>query len=259
MSSYKKHKLLQKGFSLVELSISLVIVGLLIAAVVAGSDMIKTAKLRGVVTEVQKYKVAIDSFTEAYSGLPGDITNAIDYFGDAGDCGNAVRADAPGTCNGNGDGMLSGVSAGDDTEPYTLWDQLSLAKMISGHYTGGGNSADIGVNCPRSVNFDDSGFSLRYYGSRWTYTDDLGRDFSGNYIMFGKPDGNRNDVIDESLTADDAFYLDSKMDDGKPAYGGVQSGNGGCTTGAGTAREYNFTAEGPVCTTIFNIGVGSDI
>ncbi|MDA0782212.1 MAG: prepilin-type N-terminal cleavage/methylation domain-containing protein [Rickettsiales bacterium] len=255
-----------RGFTLIELSIVLVIMGILVAVVIGGSDMLQTAKLRGVLTEVQKYKVAIDSFKETYNALPGDMTNAVDYFGDAGDCGNANRVDNPGTCNGNGDGRLSGSTAGDNTEPFTSWDQLALAKMISGHYSGGGTEAVIGVNCPRSGDYEGAGFSMRYYAAMTSwgvggYEDALGRKFEGNFIMFGKTHGSRNDLNTSVVNPEDAYYIDSKMDDGTPDFGFVMAGNGSsnvgnCATGAAPDIVYNITNEGVSCNLIFHIGAG---
>jgi prepilin-type N-terminal cleavage/methylation domain-containing protein len=61
------------AFSLVELSIVLIIIGLLVAGVVGGSSLIKSSALRTVMSEARNYSVITNSFFVAYDELPGDI------------------------------------------------------------------------------------------------------------------------------------------------------------------------------------------
>jgi len=64
------------GFSLLELSIVLVIIGLIAGGIVAGSSMIRAAELRAVLTELTQYQTATNTFRDKYLGLPGDLRNA---------------------------------------------------------------------------------------------------------------------------------------------------------------------------------------
>ncbi len=64
------------AFSLVELSIVLIIIGLLIAGVVGGSSLIKSAALRSVMSEARNYGIVTNSFFVSYDALPGDIVGA---------------------------------------------------------------------------------------------------------------------------------------------------------------------------------------
>lgn len=146
------------GFSLVELSIVLVILGLLTGGILAGQSLIRAAELRAIPTEYQRYDAARYSFRDKYMGLPGDISNATRFWGD----NNAACADAaipngtPGTCNGNADGILTAPLAASATgERFQFWTQLALAGLIEGTYTGlaGGSSNHHvvpGTNTPLS-------------------------------------------------------------------------------------------------------------
>ena len=84
MKTYSK----KSAFSLIELSIVLIIIGLLIAGITGGASLIKSATLRAVMTEARNYNTAVNSFYVAYNAYPGDYTVnfasgvATGYIGD---------------------------------------------------------------------------------------------------------------------------------------------------------------------------------
>ena len=103
----------RSGFTLLELSIVLVIIGLLAGGILVGRDLIHAAELRSVVSDVDKFTAAANTFRLKYNCIPGDCTNATDYWGtDPGGCpdtpGNSVPKTA--TCNGTGNGRLADSS-----------------------------------------------------------------------------------------------------------------------------------------------------
>jgi prepilin-type N-terminal cleavage/methylation domain-containing protein len=69
-SNYNNYN--NNAFSLIELSIVLIIMGLLVAGVTGGASLIKSAQLRSVITEYQTYKVAYNTYYGMYSKVPGD-------------------------------------------------------------------------------------------------------------------------------------------------------------------------------------------
>jgi prepilin-type N-terminal cleavage/methylation domain-containing protein len=77
-----------RAFSLVELSIVLVILGLLVGGVLSGQSLIHAAELRAVTTEYQKYMTAVRSFKDKYFASPGDMNNATSLWGVAAGTGN---------------------------------------------------------------------------------------------------------------------------------------------------------------------------
>ena len=64
-----------KAFSLIELSIVLIIIGLLVAGITGGQSLIESAKMRNYLTEMKQYKVAINAFIINKGRLPGDLNN----------------------------------------------------------------------------------------------------------------------------------------------------------------------------------------
>jgi prepilin-type N-terminal cleavage/methylation domain-containing protein len=240
----------QKGFTLVELSIVLVIIGLIISSVLVGQDLVRSAELRAVVSEYESFNAAVGTFRGKYGGMPGDVDGATDY-GFVGD--------------GDGDGLLVATGAGTShaaNENVFFWNHLGStgASMISGSYDGVAitNAATLADGTPQTK-----------VGEHWgVFTNG-----ASNFFMAGitAPDAANNQTTTNILNPLDAKNIDDKIDDGRPMRGIVQAreedaidadtaptdgaaGGAFCVTGsavAGTAdstAEYNTQQEGLECT-----------
>lgn len=147
---------LQQAFSLVELSIVLVILGLLTGGILAGQSLIRASELRAVSTESSRYLTAAQTFRDKYFAIPGDMSNATKFWGDDNDvCPDAaVTNGTPGTCNGNSDGYVR--EPGTTNEMMRFWQHLALTGLLEGSYSGVEGSvgnwydATAGVNVPKS-------------------------------------------------------------------------------------------------------------
>lgn len=106
----------QKGFTLVEIAIVLVIIGLLLGGVLKGQELIKSAKIKSTIQEVKSLQAGIYSFQDKYKFLPGDFNKAIDTFKNA-----AVTME-----NGNANGLI------DNNERGQVFAQMIAAGLISG-------------------------------------------------------------------------------------------------------------------------------
>jgi len=120
----------QQGFTLVELSIVIIIIGLLIAGVTAGQSLIKLVRLNATITEFKKYELAFYVFTETYRHIPGDMPNASAFWSEA--------------IDGNGNGVIDSTEIV-GPEVIESWQHLSLSGMITENYSGTG-SPTIGTN-----------------------------------------------------------------------------------------------------------------
>jgi prepilin-type N-terminal cleavage/methylation domain-containing protein len=113
------------GFTLIELSIVLVIIGLLIGGVLSGRDLIEAAEIRKVVSQRDQFDAAAATFTLKFNCLPGDCANARDLgVGTPGGYGQ----------NGNGDGTIAAyIDVSDDWqyEAVNSWYHLSKAGLTS--------------------------------------------------------------------------------------------------------------------------------
>src|ERR1035441_2116364 len=145
---------LRRGFTLLELSIVLVIIGFLVGGVVAGVELIQAARLNKVMTDMRKVLTAGNTVQNKYDGLPGDISNATYYWGAAGTPTNtwggcySIVGTGTQTCDGNGDGQIW-YGGGPYAEPYRFWQHLSLAGLIEGSYNGvDGSDGSNGYSTP---------------------------------------------------------------------------------------------------------------
>jgi prepilin-type N-terminal cleavage/methylation domain-containing protein len=128
------------GFTLIELSIVLVIIGLIVGGVLVGQDLIKAAEVRKIISEKDAIGTAVYTFETKYSCLPGDCPNATNFWGQTAGC--SVFATTPltnggPTCNGNGDGNIdfgqgaAGSYPGTSLEVQYFWHHLFNAGLIN--------------------------------------------------------------------------------------------------------------------------------
>lgn len=229
---------MRNGFSLIELSIVLVILGLLVGGIVAGQSLIQAAELRSVGAEQNRYRTSILAFRDKYFAWPGDMPNATSVWGDQATgtsaCASAATADgSPGTCNGNGDGII-GPGSHSGSEGVRAWQQLAFTGLVEGTFTGYYDSGKItiGLNVPAS-RFPRAGWTYHYRG---TAAAGIGIwDKPGNYLQTGS-EGN-NELWGYPYTTEQAWNLDSKLDDGIPDQGSVLSFGPGCVTPSGASHN----------------------
>lgn len=215
----------QSGFSLVELSIVLVILGLLTGGILGGRELVKAAELRSVTSEYRQWVTAVNTFKDKYMGLPGDLDNATAFWGAAdtssgGECGapGADTGSGTDTCNGNGDGEVE-----EDYEEIRFWQHLSNAGIISGNYSGVGGSGGIGhavggENAPQSK-YSTGVWGTDHEGDSAGTSEEFALNYGqvlmlGSEASSGEPDG-------DLFNPEDLWNIDMKMDDGKPGQGHV--------------------------------------
>ncbi len=263
-----------KGFSLVELSIVLVILGLLVGGVLAGQSLIRASELRAVSSEYNRWITATHAFRDKYFELPGDFTKATSFWGDNNSlCPDAaITNGSPGVCNGNGNGLLdSGAGASVQGEIFGYWQQLALAGMIEGTYSGVAGSvgsldaiiSGSNTNSPTSKLGGGATWQIRDLGVR-TGTASLFNSNYGNTLLFGgiTTTGMPTTAV---LRGEEAWNIDTKIDDGKAATGKmIAYVSHICATAAnGTALAsdasstgtmdaiYNLTSSSKLCLPLF--------
>ncbi len=208
-----------KAFTLVELSIVLVILGLLAGGVVAGQDMIYAAKLRKVPVAIEKLRKDMTFFYDKYHALPGDFENAEAYWGtDPDGCpSHSNRIPKTETCNGNGDAVVGHNAT---HEFYRFWQHMKNAGLADGDFTGitGAGVAPhlvVGENVP--VIYENIGIGvyhkLPHSGDQWLPDSDYGQ-----VIVVGESKTGYENA-GGFLSPEDTWSLDSKVDDGKPMTG----------------------------------------
>jgi len=206
----------QSGFTLIELSIVLVIIGLIVGGVLVGQDLIKAAGIRATVQQIEKYNGAVNTFNGKYNGLPGDIstTNAA-AFGLTQMNGAAGRGDN----NGLIDGTVA-TPAAYSQEGCEFWVHLSQANLLDGSFT----------------QVCDAATPVLFIAASIPEVMPVARIQKGNYINVGSASGLNFFMIGGitatttlgavtstvNLTPIEAYSMDTKMDDGAPLTGLVQ-------------------------------------
>jgi prepilin-type N-terminal cleavage/methylation domain-containing protein len=254
------------GFTLVELSIVLVIIALLAGGVLVGQSLIRNSEIQSVVTEVGQYREATGDFSKKYNALPGDMPDAETYWGSDSSCpSTATNTTAKtATCNGDGDGKIDNGST--NYERFRAWQQLADAGLIAGTYTGvtgtaGSKDSVLGQNVPRSA-AKSAGYTIRWLGTVSAGDANYFAGSFGHVITFGTVTvGANQGTIYPAITAEDAASLDQKMDDGLPAYGNVFTWKAGstyapscATTAVESTAAYATSTTGQVCSLSFSFG-----
>ena len=260
------------GFTLLELSIVIVIIGLIVAGISAGSSLVTQAQLRSITSELKQFDAAINGFVLQYDALPGDMSNATDYWPS---CGSAGLTDAQ--CNGNSNGLIrDGISLGNYTdvdEASRAWVHLSNAGLVDGTFSGAyENSTEIlETQVPTSA-YPNIGYGFgdaaQAVTAGWDSTN--GTDVAKSYLKIGSPidDGSSDRIgaseFTSSQASSQALSLDSKIDDGKPGQGrfyihvGGNPGGSNCYDSTDPiAAEYSLSVTGKICSPHYVLMLGN--
>lgn len=210
----KKFHKNRQAFTLVELSIVLVIIGLIIGGVLTGQQIIQNARVTNAINTIQAYEAQFQTYVQNYGALPGDDANASARFP-----GSSIPN------NGNGSGTLDGpfdsISPNDETR--FMWSHLRAAGLVKNQLSGTTNA----VQPPNPFN-GIYGFQSGAFGTVFTTTV----------------------LCMNNVPAAAAEAIDSRLDDGSSNAGSIQAMvstgavgeavNGAVAANYGSAQTYTL-------------------
>lgn len=222
------------GFTLVELAIVMIIIGLLIGGILKGQELVANAQTTATIAQIKGLDGAVATFRDKYSAFPGDMRNPGTRLRDC--------TQAPCSGSGNGNGRIDTPSLGATPtatgEGIIAMVHLSAADLITGLKKDDTTLA-FGVTMPEAR--VGGGFWLGHTPDG-TAAGGVTEMRAGHYLVFnGTPvaaGGNNGGV-----TASQAAQIDRKLDDGDPDDGSVQSTGTGCIA----ATEYNESDDSSNC------------
>ena len=211
----------QKGFTLIEMAIVLVIVGLLLGGVLKGQELIDSSRIKNVVADLKGVSAANNGYFDRFRALPGDD-------GPAGTLAARAGAWTGMTIAGDSDGIMDITAAETFTaggEGAGFFLHTRAAGFLGGNLTATSGAAVLPINS---------------FGGLIGVTGNPGMGFApvaGKYVCAGSVPGKAARAIDVS------------MDDGDPTTGVMRATQGGAnTTPAGAAATYSDAQQYTICT-----------
>ncbi len=200
----------ERGFTLVELSIVLVIIGLIVGGVLAGQSLINSAKLQAEITQFNKIDTAVNAFYLRNGYLPGDTKNIAGF---------ATAGVAAGDQNGLiGTGVAAEETTYKATEEANAVAELEELGLVPGVAVNpSGNGASSFASSGGDLIAAKVGGGITLYGDAAT---------NKNWVRYGILGDNGAAgaaVLGPQYTADQTFQIDTKLDDGVPTTGLVQA------------------------------------
>ncbi len=230
MESILQFKVIEanKGFSLVELSVVIVLISLIVASILGGKSLLRQSQLKTVFADYQKYKNGYDAFKLKFRAVPGDFKDAIAY-------NLSVK-------NGDGDSILENLvynSNGRTPEADNAFIHLQRTGIVDSsveehlfgvsqwgilglHYPAASISEKVGIRFTSAGGFYNGMASCPFYGKV--------RDI--NVLTFWS----------RFVTPAEAYAMDIKTDDGAPDGGNMFASNG-----IGPPSSSNYNVAGNRC------------
>lgn len=204
-----------KGFSLIEVAIAIVVIGLVVGLSLKGKELIHTAKVNSVIDQVNTFRIAAQMFTEKYGSMPGDFADAK----------NSIDESLE---NGKGNGLISSI---DDARRF--WSHLTRSGLLTTELFGG--------------------FPVSKLGGYYSVSSEINEN-DGLWLILtrGTPD---NKSFSGVVSQEDAVVIDRKYDNGDPSSGDIRTkkieGNSAKPTDIG--KRYDSKSRAKNCVIMFKL------
>lgn len=202
------------GFSLIEVAIAVVVIGLIVSFSMKGKELINTARLRTVSEQINTFKIATQAFTDKYGALPGDLQNAREMISDN-------------VANGRGDGVIASLE-----DARRFWAHLVASGLINVELINGFPSCKLGGYYTVSSNIPG---------------------YDGVWIVLCKQTRD-NRTFSGIVSPEEAYFIDKSCDTGEPFTGDVRAMKAANSSGECFVNsKYNLKHKGKNCILLFRV------
>lgn len=222
----------ESGFTLIEMSIVLMVIGLIVGGILTGQDLINAAAIRAQISQIEKYNTAVRTFQGKYGYLPGDIPNP-----NATNFGFQSRGIFTG--EGDGDGELEGIwnnapssycgICQNGGETVVFWTDLSTANLLDGKFSTalatdaqGNNASDVRDYLP-AAKIGQNNYVYAWSGG-YGYATNTNKGNGINYYGISAVTWlGAGTAVNSTpgLSVQQAYNIDKKVDDGLPQSGNI--------------------------------------
>lgn len=240
------------GFTLIELSIVLVIIGLVIGAVLTGRDLIRAAGIRSAITQVEEYQTIVNTFRIKYNAVPGDVTDE-----DAIAVGFVRRFDSghgTGVIHGNGlieatsDDIVNDSARVAGYEPMLFWSDLSDVQLVSRNFSEATDTMVAALVLGQSAREQVDKHLPALSGLETNYVTVFSTGGINYFQLTGVTSVSAGSYgLDYQMTPGTANNIDTKIDDGLPLSGIVRGSRSTTQLGIACDPSANANNGDPCC------------
>lgn len=211
----------QTGFTLIELAIVLVIIGLLLGGVLRGQELINSARVKSLTRDFQNTQVYLYGYQDRFKSIPGDDGNAAVRLPGPPPAISAAGANAN---NGRIDGAWNAPMAAGN-EPALFWQHVRLAGLAPG-------ATDLVNPTFAPVNSNNGRIGIQSLAANVPI-----QDMTGSYA-----------ICSDLIIGRDALQIDTTLDDGETSTGNIRARTSASAAGSAATTTANISLAAAVNT-----------